>query len=107
MDERVYVKYCYMDIHGILTGLTVYRVNWLRAKARLDRWQEEERLLREEMIWIVATFRYHENSWFARAEQMKGKNGMEGHVSFALQQRNLWKNFATKAETAFRRIKEE
>jgi hypothetical protein len=87
--------------------LTVYRVNWLRAKARLDRWQEEERLLREEMIWTVATFQYHENRWFVRAEQMRGKNGMEGHVSFALQQRSMWKNFATKAETAFRRIKEE
>ena len=33
-------------------ALQVYRVNWLRAKAWMDRWQEEVTLVQNEMRWM-------------------------------------------------------
>jgi len=33
-------------------ALQVYRVNWLRAKARMDRWQEEVTLVQNETRWM-------------------------------------------------------
>ncbi len=32
---------------------TVYRINWLQAKARVTRWEEEARLVPNEMSWTV------------------------------------------------------
>src|SRR5882724_160816 len=33
-------------------ALQVYRVNWLRAKARMDNWQEEVTLVQNETRWM-------------------------------------------------------
>ena len=38
---------------------TVYRVNWLRAKARFDRWDEEDEIVRSEMRWTLLYFEHH------------------------------------------------
>ncbi|GBE89913.1 hypothetical protein SCP_1702390 [Sparassis crispa] len=34
-----------------------YRVNWLRARARYERWREERVLVHSEMAWTIATFK--------------------------------------------------
>ena len=36
----------------------VYRVNWLQAKARFDRWQEEVQLVMNEMSCLITQFRH-------------------------------------------------
>ncbi|KAG2070067.1 hypothetical protein BDR04DRAFT_1118593 [Suillus decipiens] len=38
----------------------LYRVNWLKAKARWSRWQEELSLVRHKMGWIIKWFKYYE-----------------------------------------------
>ncbi|KAG1818960.1 hypothetical protein DFJ58DRAFT_850222 [Suillus subalutaceus] len=43
-----------------------YRVNWLKAKARWSRWQEELSLVRHEMGWTINWFKYHEKEWDRR-----------------------------------------
>ncbi|KAG1827507.1 uncharacterized protein BJ212DRAFT_1257730, partial [Suillus subaureus] len=40
-----------------------YRVNWLKAKARWQRWEEELSLVQHEMGWTVGWFRYKKAEW--------------------------------------------
>ena len=44
-------------------ALQVYRVNWLRAKVRMDRWQEEVTLAQNEIRWMHWWLVYHRNIW--------------------------------------------
>ncbi|KAI5985404.1 hypothetical protein EDC04DRAFT_2615392 [Pisolithus marmoratus] len=45
-----------------------YRINWLKARARRDRWKEVS-LVRHEMLWTGLWFEYHKNMWEKRALQ--------------------------------------
>ncbi|KAG2091658.1 uncharacterized protein F5147DRAFT_586160, partial [Suillus discolor] len=40
-----------------------YRLNWLKAKARWQRWEEELSLVQHEMGWTVGWFRYKKEEW--------------------------------------------
>ncbi|KAI6007908.1 hypothetical protein EDC04DRAFT_2907519 [Pisolithus marmoratus] len=46
-----------------------YRINWLKARARRDRWKEEVSLVRHEMLWTGLWFEYHKKMWEQRALQ--------------------------------------
>ncbi|KAI6098489.1 hypothetical protein F5141DRAFT_1205369 [Pisolithus sp. B1] len=46
-----------------------YRINWLKARARRDRWKEEVSLVRHEMLWTCLWFEYHKDMWEKRALQ--------------------------------------
>ena len=51
--------------------MAVYRVHWLKAKARRDRWLEERTLLSNEMDWAVAFFKTQATSWDVRAASLR------------------------------------
>ncbi|KAG2089645.1 hypothetical protein BD769DRAFT_1371923, partial [Suillus cothurnatus] len=40
-----------------------YKVNWLKAKARWQRWEEELRLVQHKMGWTVSWFKYRMGKW--------------------------------------------
>lgn len=42
------------------------RVEWLKARARKMRWEEETKILQEEMRRVLATLEYEETEWTAR-----------------------------------------
>ncbi|KIK27338.1 hypothetical protein PISMIDRAFT_8184 [Pisolithus microcarpus 441] len=70
-----------------------YRISWLKARARRDRWKEEVSLARHEMLWTVLWFEYHKNMWEERALQL-----MEpGKEAYAKKQMGLWSDFTNKA----------
>ncbi|KAG1799946.1 uncharacterized protein HD556DRAFT_1305447 [Suillus plorans] len=75
----------------------VYRVNWLKAKARWNRWQEELRLVRHEMGWTINWFKYHQNEW----ERRGGQATRPGHQAYAYQQVLMWGRFVEEAEKNF------
>ena len=79
----------------------VYRVNWLRAKARKARWEEEMELVTSEMGWTINCFQYHEKVWKERAEQAKGP----GHAAYAWKQSSIWRKWTKTAEDTFKAIK--
>ena len=81
--------------------MLVYRVNWLRAKARKDRWEEEMELVVSEMNWTVECFKYHEKRWERRAE---GTQGL-GQKAYAWKQKAMWENWGKSAEERFKTIK--
>jgi hypothetical protein len=47
----------------LVTIITVHRVNFLRAKARMDCWNEELKIVRKEMGWTVRGFMFYAKRW--------------------------------------------
>ncbi|KAI6016300.1 hypothetical protein BKA83DRAFT_4128925 [Pisolithus microcarpus] len=74
-----------------------YRINWLKARARRDRWKEEVSLVRHEMLWTGLWFEYHKNMWEQRALQLTEP----GKEAYARKQMVLWSDFANKARLMF------
>ncbi|KAG1893128.1 uncharacterized protein F5891DRAFT_986194, partial [Suillus fuscotomentosus] len=75
-----------------------YRVNWLKAKARWNRWEEELSLVKHEMGWTIGWFKHQEEKWHQRWNQaMKS-----GHQPYAYRQVLVWKAFVTEAEEKFK-----
>jgi len=66
----------------ISQGTSSYRVNWLRAKAQMDRWQEEVTLVQNETKWMDLWLAYHRNIWEGRAKESEQK-GSKGHACYA------------------------
>src|SRR5882724_11720144 len=62
-------------------ALQVYRVNWLRAKAQMDRWQEEVTLVQNETRWMHLWLVYHRNIWEGRATKSE-QEGLKGLSQF-------------------------
>ncbi|KAG2144695.1 uncharacterized protein EDB93DRAFT_1087402, partial [Suillus bovinus] len=75
-----------------------YRVNWLKAKARWNRWEEELSLVQHEMGWTVSWFKSQEEKWQLRWHQAT----IPGHQPYAHKQVLVWKAFAAEAEEKFK-----
>ena len=80
---------------------SVYRVNWLRAKARYDRWEEELMMVVHEMEWTTLWFKHEEESWKRRAE-VSEEVGNLGKSAYGWKQVKMWKEFRKEAVKAFR-----
>jgi hypothetical protein len=78
----------------------VYRVNWLKAKARVDRWQEELVLVKNEMQWTILWFKNQANLWKERSEREDVVLPI-GHKAYALKQQKLYNQFERKASERF------
>src|SRR5882762_11894904 len=98
--------------------MAVYRVHWLKAKSRRDRWREEELLLTSEMEWTELFFRHRASRWknlaakssaialrtshsnesehpqgsriFPKAETQRS----QGHICYALKLESMWNRLA-------------
>ena len=80
---------------------SVYRVNWLRAKARLTRWDEELRLVPHEMDWTVNWLKRKVGEWKELARRAK-----ESYmVAYAERQAGQWEDLAWQAENAFKWVR--
>jgi len=75
----------------------VQRVNWLRAKARVDRWAEELVMVQDQMGNTIRFFKRRSVEWLARAEN----SWHPGHICYAHQQADMWQGLAEKAITKF------
>ncbi|KAG1728761.1 uncharacterized protein EDB91DRAFT_1086001 [Suillus paluster] len=67
-----------------------YHVNWLKAKARYDRWSEELKLVQHEMFWTMSWFWTQEERWRVRADESI-KNG---NRAYAERQASMWAEFS-------------
>jgi hypothetical protein len=78
----------------------VYRINWLRAKARVDRWEEEQTLVKNEMGWTMLWFQNQADLWRERSED-ESVILPAGHKAYAKKQQKLWNVFRKKASERF------
>ena len=81
----------------------VYRVNWLKAKAQVDQWTENEKLflVKNEMQWTMLWFQNQANLWKERSE-MEGDDFPVGHKAYAVKQQKLFNEFLTKSSERFK-----
>jgi hypothetical protein len=85
-----------------LTNLApVYRVSWLRAKARFDRWSEEFRLVGLEMEWTINWFRWKQEQWRKRLDDLEEEERPPGLDCYCHKQMVLWGSLADQAQTRF------
>jgi hypothetical protein len=75
-------------------------VNWLRAKARYERWKEEHQTVRDEMGNTIRFYEFKRDQWAGRAERSRGSRNM-GHVCFAMRQVDMWGEMAKRARCKF------
>src|SRR4051812_10275659 len=61
---------------------SVYRISWLRAKSRQDRWNEELSMTSHEMVWVVLWFQRRSAVWRSRAAS-ELPNGSPGLAAYA------------------------
>lgn len=93
---------CHADA-GMFTDLpSVYRVHWLRAHARHERWKEEWELTSHEMGWTVNFFAHKASTWHRWAEKARFDLRF-GHECYALKQRAFWLSMKDNALTFFQR----
>jgi len=85
---------------NIVTVKSVTRVNWLRAKARSNRWEEEVLILKHEMIWTKLWFGHQKKKWEERMEMATVASKL-GHRAYAAKQARIWSQFLEHAKTEF------
>lgn len=81
--------------------VTVYHVNFLRAKSRRDRWREEKILLESEMEWCMLYFKHWQQKWHARINPAALR---PGHDAYALRQARVWGHLAAYAQFGMEEI---
>jgi hypothetical protein len=80
--------------------ISVDRVNWLRAKARHKRWEEEILIVKHEMVWTKLWFGYQKRQWEERMK-IASLALSDGHKAYAAKQVEVWAQFLQKAQKAF------
>jgi hypothetical protein len=98
MQECMYIPTMRM---ARLNPPSVYRVSWLRAKARFTRWSEELRLVESEMQWTVNWFRWKTEQWRKRLGDLADKERPPGLDCYCHKQMALWDSLAEQAQTRF------
>ena len=59
------------------------------------RWKEEKTLLKHEMKWTIAYFRYKETEWLQRLRGIRAdEEGARGLAAYAVKQAEVWAEFA-------------
>ena len=89
----------YLSCQIITHVKPVYRVNWLRARARAQRWNEEKAIVVKEMEWVVRTFEYMTEVWKVRARNVG--NERPGHKAYAIREAEMWRRWAETARADF------
>lgn len=74
----------------------MYRINWLRARAKKMRWEEEATLILKEMEWTVAFFENTAEKWKSFAVSTGG-----GASCYAFRKSDMFSGIAAKARKLF------
>ena len=74
----------------------MYRISWLRAKARKERWQEERILLESEMHWVTNYFKYKSDEW-----KKLGTQTEDDKKCCAFGRSELWRHLYNHAKAEF------
>jgi hypothetical protein len=87
-------------VYNLISVSLVQRVNWLRAKARHQRWKEEITIVENEMAWTQLWFQHQMQVWEKR-KQVATVSLSNGHKVYAAKQVWGWKTFLDDARKSF------
>ncbi|KAH9020688.1 hypothetical protein EDB85DRAFT_1872367, partial [Lactarius pseudohatsudake] len=65
------------------------RVHWLRAKAQLERWKEEDKAIKNEALWVPTYFHAKATCWKAWMDAAREVK-LDGHGAYASCQAHAW-----------------
>ncbi|KAG9221999.1 hypothetical protein CCMSSC00406_0009207 [Pleurotus cornucopiae] len=82
-----------------------YQINYLRAKARHDRWEEEMMLLKKEVTWTLAWFTYQADWWKVKGESDE-RQLSTGQQAFCRKMTAKWRDFRRRGVQAIQQSKE-
>ncbi|KAH9015137.1 hypothetical protein EDB83DRAFT_2173990, partial [Lactarius deliciosus] len=74
----------------------VNRVHWLRAKAQLERWKEEEKSIKNEAVWVPAYFGAKAECWKIWMD-IAAQSNLPGHEAYASSQAYVWEELSRSA----------
>ncbi|KAJ3533206.1 hypothetical protein NMY22_g7429 [Coprinellus aureogranulatus] len=77
----------------------LYRVNWIRARSRKDRWAEEYKYVKAEMGWYTLYMSHFEQ----RARDWAKLSLGDGHTAYANRQADMWRRRGAEAKSIFGR----
>jgi hypothetical protein len=80
-----------------LRAWLVYRINWLRARAKKTRWAEEAALIPKEMGWTVNFFNNKVCQW----EELQTGSLTNGQRAYASKQCAMWRQLGERATVLF------
>ncbi|KAJ7059357.1 hypothetical protein C8F01DRAFT_1255058 [Mycena amicta] len=84
--------------------IAAVRIEWCKAWARVRRWQEEVRILEEEVRRLPISLQYEQNLWKSRAQAVPvgsiDEEEAEGMVAYSLKQAAMYGDLIQKAEVA-------
>jgi hypothetical protein len=80
--------------------IAVKRVTWFKTRARLDRWQEEQTLVKHEMRWFYNYCEHQCDLWARRASQHLAKERF-ANAAYAERQTKVWTKLKAEAELKF------
>jgi hypothetical protein len=96
------VSIAILEIYTNTNEDIVYRVSWLRARARAQRWREEKEIVMKEMEWVMGSFSYMEEVWKARSSEMGDEK--PGHRAYARREADRWKGWKEIAKKEFMKV---
>ena len=79
------------------SSFVVYRVNWIRARSRTDRWREECILVQSEMQWLANFLRFKARG----IEDWMKETSTPGHAAYARKTKQMWLRFVAYSEELF------
>ncbi|KAJ7058599.1 hypothetical protein C8F01DRAFT_923941, partial [Mycena amicta] len=78
------------------------RIEWCKAWARVRRWDEEVRILKEEFRRLPLSFRHEEEEWKTRAANVPlgsiPTEEAEGMIAYALKQASIYASLRERVE---------
>ena len=90
-------------VNHFINHAKVYRVNWMRARAQRNRWEEEFPRTENEMIWTTLYFMHQRDLWYSRLQALPWMVGSSpGHEAYCQQKISHWEEFARIAEHQFK-----
>ncbi|KAJ3712073.1 hypothetical protein C8R42DRAFT_728368 [Lentinula raphanica] len=74
-------------------------VQWFRAEADMERWQEQLEIKHAEFLWLIASFTTHRNAWESLA---KSYSDSPGHLAYAREHQDMFDSLRVDAEEKYR-----
>ena len=89
------------ELLRLMTSITDDRIQWFRAEANFEHWQERLESLHVEFMHVIARFTKDRDSWATLATQYSPTTG---HVAYAKEHADMFESLRLDAEMKFRHV---
>jgi hypothetical protein len=95
-------KRALLPLQSLRWPYVVNRVRWFRARAEVERWEEEERILRKEFEFTYRSFQFLSSTWSKTASVRTDR--YPGYVSYAHERADMYLQMAKDCAAAYEEV---